>query len=160
MPILKGTGSGNVLFCNVVPDGTLNPVSSNSLGSGFVYKFDPDPFTGASSTNGVEQAKAFTASVTPGGSVFPFSGGGTNAVTINATPTVLIADDSHSYIWFVRDQTDGGVALGMYETGAALPTLITNTTTNLSFTRTASGLKCATTGGTTTRTILVMAIRI
>lgn len=47
VPLIKGTGSGTVVFSNVVFDGALNALTSNSLGAGFVTNYTPNAYGGA-----------------------------------------------------------------------------------------------------------------
>lgn len=157
VPMIKGSGSGAVVLENVIPDGALNPVSSLSLGAGFTYKIT-DPFTGQVYSNMRALYAGISSRVPAGGSIFAFSGDEANSVLISATPTVLVADDAHHFIFAVRD-TSGGIAVGVYE-GANTVQIILSTLSNISFTRTTSGLKAATTGGAATRTLKVLAIRI
>jgi len=101
-----------------------------------------------------------TSRVTAGGSTFALSGDNNNQVTINATPTVIVADNAHTFFWLVRDNTSGGVACGIYDTTSGVTVLNNSITATVVFTATAAGLKAATTAGTVTRSLIVLAIRV
>jgi hypothetical protein len=162
--MMKGTGSGCVTLVNMLADGSLDPISSNSLGAGIKYSI-LDPYSGNLSTNGaITSTGAITASgglvatVASGGSVFALSGANNNQVSINATPTKLV-NSAGVYLVLVKDNTLGGAALVMVDAGSGLATVISTTMTAVSFSYSA-GLNAATTGGTTTRTMIILAMRV
>jgi len=146
---LTGDWAQQTVNINFTPAGGQGNIFSTPNASGNV----PQTLYGTNIVTGQVLAQTTSAS-----GLVNFGGNNSNEVIITGTATVIVNSTSIGGLFIIRDLTNGGMCSVLWVHDGGAPTVNAGQTTGLTFTDTSSGLKCATTGSPTTRTLSIVSI--